>query len=380
MSHSPEDHSVAHPQVFTLHWEGPSTVVTAEEPRFPGSCEEDRQRAAEERENDLRELSQGERGRALWEQIRAEAATRGDEQLWRRKLHAYWWVKLASRGHAGEYARRHELNHATVRTWISDVARLAYEVGYRLHEDKLLLTGSAPRELRRLRELVQADAESEMAWSELRRLGASQRGVEPYFHLNEGHVLRARGRLAASDVTLRDGLTIAEARPVRALLWNARGQTFWDCLPGSTWPLEDHLERAERCFRRAALLDPSTYFPYVNLAQLAADEGDLRRVEYWMGELATARKRMDDEMRAGLAGYLEEAEGVRPVEEKRFWRSGPGRWLKEARRTGTLAVLLLALALPAALSAHATDASGGPDVVAHGKGTGDGKRGGAGGN
>jgi hypothetical protein len=380
MSHSPEDGWIAQPQVFTLHWEGPPTVVTAEEPGFPGSRDEERSRAAEEREDDLRELSRGKRGRALWDQIRAEASTRGDEDLWRRKLHAYWWVKLVARGHAGEYARRHELNHATVRTWISDVARLAYEVGYRLHEDKLLLTGSAPPELQCLRELVRAEAESERAWSELQRLDASYRGVEPYFHLNEGHILRARARLAASDATLRDGLTIAEARPVRALLWNARGQTFWDCLPSSTWPLADHLERAERCFRRAALLDPSTYFPYVNLAQLAADEGDHRRVEYWVGELATARKRMDDEMKEGLAEYLGEAEWVRPVEEKRFWRNGPRRWLEEVRRAATHAVLLLALALPAGLSAQAVDVSEGPDVVAHGKGTSGGKRGGAGGN
>ena len=50
MSHSSEDQGIAHPQVFTLHWEGPPTVVTAEEPRFPDSREEDRQRAAEQRQ------------------------------------------------------------------------------------------------------------------------------------------------------------------------------------------------------------------------------------------------------------------------------------------------------------------------------------------
>jgi hypothetical protein len=379
MSHSPED-QVVHPQVFTLHWEGPPTVVPAEEPAFPDSSDEERQRVLAERESDLHDLSQGKRGRALWEQIEAEAVHRGDRELWRRKLHAYWWVKLAARGHAGEYARRHTLNHATVRTWISDVARLAYEVGYRLHEDRLLLTGSAPAQLLQLRELVRAEAASEAAWSELQRVAPGYRGEEPYFHLNEGHVLRARGRLAASDATLREGLTIAEARPVRALLWNARGQTYWDCLPGSTWPLGDHLERAERCFRRAALLDPATYFPYVNLAQMAADQGDMRRVEYWVGELAAARKRMDDAMKTGLVGYLDEAEWVRPVKEKPFWRKGPRRWLEEARRAGTLALLLLCLALPAGLGAAPTDAGGGPDVVAHGKGTSGGKRGGAGGN
>jgi hypothetical protein len=85
MSHSPDDRWIAQPQVFTLHWEGPPTVATAEEPRFPDSRAEERQRAAEERENDLRELSQGERGRALWDQIRTEATTRGDEDpaTWR---------------------------------------------------------------------------------------------------------------------------------------------------------------------------------------------------------------------------------------------------------------------------------------------------------
>ncbi len=118
----------------------------------------------------------------------------------------------------------------------------------------------------------------------------------------------------------------------------------------------------------------------MNLAQLAADAGDLRRVEYWVGELATARKRMDEAMRTGLARYLDEAEWVRPVEEKRFWRSGPRRWLDEARRAGLLAMMLLALVLPGAVGASADVAEMGPDVVAHGKGAVGSKRGGAGGN
>jgi hypothetical protein len=48
-------------------------------------------------------------------------------------------------------------HHATVRTWISEVAKLAYQVGYRLHEDRLVLAGDAPPELKRLRELVKRD-------------------------------------------------------------------------------------------------------------------------------------------------------------------------------------------------------------------------------
>ncbi|MEN8183700.1 MAG: hypothetical protein ABFS46_14320, partial [Myxococcota bacterium] len=175
-------------------------------------------------------------------------------------------------------------------------------------------------------------------------------------------------------------LTIAEAPPIRTLLWNARGQTFWDCGPDSRWAIAQHLELAERCFRRAVLLDPCTYFPYVNLAHMAADRRDLRRVEYWVGELAGARKRMDEEMLQGLARYLDEAEWVGPVEEKRFWRNGPKRWLAEARRAGTLVVLLLALLLGAPDQSVADGWTQLPDLVAHGKGRGSGKRGGAGGN
>ncbi|MEN8182860.1 MAG: hypothetical protein ABFS46_10040, partial [Myxococcota bacterium] len=256
MAHSREDPTVAHPQVFTLHWEGPDRVTLPVEPGFPDSPDEGQQTARSERERERREAARGGRARALWDQIRREALERGDPALWSRKLDAYWWVKLAARGNAGEYARGHDLNHATVRTWISDVARVAYEVGYQLHEDKLLLVGRAPAGLRRLRELVNRAAASQAAWQELRTQEAGFRGSDPYFHLNEGHVLRARGRLRESDATLREGLTIAEAPPIRTLLWNARGQTFWDCGPDSRWAIVQHLELAERCFRRAVLLDP----------------------------------------------------------------------------------------------------------------------------
>jgi hypothetical protein len=358
VARSNEESTVVHPEVLTLHWEGPARAALPAEEALEG-FEALEAALAAERERELAEVERSEQGRALWQQIQREAARRGDEQLWRRKLHAYAWVKLDSRGNAADYARRQRLNHATVRTWISEVAKLAYEVGYRLHEDKLLLVGSAPRGLRRLRELVNADAGSPEAWAALRLAEAEYRGEDPYFHLNEGHVLRARGELRASDETLKEGLAIGEARRVRALLWNARGQTFWDCEPGSSWPLPDHLERAERCFRRAAMLDQSTYFPFVNLAQMAVDARDPRRAEYWIGELSAARKRMTLEMQDALARYLEQAEWTRPVEPKRFWRSGPAKWLREAARRGALALLALALAFGLA----GTPASAGPPPV-----------------
>ena len=71
-----------------------------------------------------------------------------------------------------------------------------------------------------------------------------------------------------------------QAAGVRSLLWNARGQTFWDCDADSSHPLPDHLERTEQAFRRAAALDPSHYFAFVNLAQLAVDAKDTKRAEY----------------------------------------------------------------------------------------------------
>lgn len=370
VAHRNDDTRVIHPEIFTLHWEGQSRAEPAGDPSFANSVEEQQARA-EEREREWMEIRKTERGRALWEQIRREAASKGDEELWQRKLHAYWWVKMAAQGTAGDYAKRCEINHATVRSWIRDVARLAYEVGYRLHEDKLLLVGSAPRGLQRLRELVNRDAASAESLETLRQVEREFRGCDPYFHLNEGHILRAHGLLRESDRTLQEGLTIAEARRVRSLLWNARGQTFWDCGPESSFPLPDFLDRAEKAFRRAAILDPTTYFPFVNLAQIAVDARDLRRAEYWVGELSGARKRMDDEMRDGLARYLDEAEWTRPVEGKRFWRSGPRRWLEEAVRRGVLpllAFLLLWVGLSVQPASGYPTPSRGLDTVAAGGG------------
>lgn len=385
MAHENDDGPIVHPEVFTLHWEGPARVVTPVEVSFADSPEEAERAARAERERELTELRRTESGRALWEQIQREAERRGDESLWRRKLHAYYWVKLNAQGSARDYARAHRVNHATVRSWISDVAKLAYQVGFRLHEDKLLLVGQAPAGLQRLRQLVSRDAASPQAWQALKDAEVEFRGEDPYFHLNEGHVLRAHHRLRESDATLAEGLTIAEAHPVRALLWNARGQTFWDCVPCSDHPLPDALDRAEKCFRRAAALDPSTYFPYVNLAQMAVDSGDIKRAEYWVGELAAARKRMDDNMQRGLVQYLDQAEWTGPVEDMRFWKSGPARWLREAAKCSVLALLgltlMLGLTSHPAWAGETTMHEQGPDTVAHGGGSkGGGNNSGAGGN
>jgi len=377
-----DDPIVARSEIVTLHWEGPPAAVLPAEHRFPDSPEEERAALAAERERELGEIARTRQGREIWQQIRREAGQRGDDELWRRKLHSYWWVKMKTEGNAGDYARRFGLNHATVRTWISEVAKLAYQVGYRLHEDRLVLVGDAPPELKRLREFVNCDAASPEASAELRSVAARFRGEDAYFHLNEGHVLRAVGRLRESDATLADGLTIAEARRVRSLLWNARGQTYWDCTAGSDHPLRDHLDRAEKAFRRAAVLDRSTFFPFVNLAQLALDAGDEKRCEYWMGELSAVRKGMTDAMKDDLTRYLHEAEWTRPVEERRFWKNGPTKWIREALRKGALAVLALAILLAALAAPPASaQASAGrtPDTVEHGGRRG-GNNSGAGGN
>jgi hypothetical protein len=382
VAQSHDDPVEARSEIVTLHWEGPPAAVPPPEHRFPGSPEEERAALEAEREREFAEIARTRQGREIWQQIRKEAGRRGADALWRRKLHAYWWVKMKTEGSAGDYARLFDLNHATVRTWISEVAKLAYQVGYRLHEDRLVLVGDAPPELRRLRELVNRDAASPEAWAELRSVEARFRGEDPYFHLNEGHVLRALGRLRESDATLGDGLTIAEARRVRSLLWNARGQTYWDCTTSSGHPLRDHLVRAEKAFRRAAVLDRSTFFPFVNLAQMAMDAADEKRCEYWMGELSAARKEMTDAMKDDLARYLEEAEWTRPVEERRFWKNGPAKWIREALRKGALAVLALAILLAALVAPPASaqaPADRPPDSIEHGGRRG-GSNSGAGGN
>jgi hypothetical protein len=382
VAQSHDDPIVARSEIVTLHWEGPPAAVPPPEHRFPDSPEEERAALEAEREREFCEIARTRQGREIWQQIRKEAGRRGTDSLWRRKLHAYWWVKMKSEGSAGDYARRFDLNHATVRTWISEVAKLAYQVGYRLHEDRLVLVGDAPPELKRLRELVNRDAASPQASAELRVVAPRFRGEDPYFHLNEGHVLRALGKLRASDATLGAGLTIAEARSVRSLLWNARGQTYWDCTASSDYPLRDHLVRAEKAFRRAAVLDRSTFFPFVNLAQMAVDAGDEKRCEYWLGELSAARKGMTDAMKDDLARYLHEAEWTRPVEEQRFWKNGPTKWIREALRKGALALLALAiliaaLATPPASAQAPPDRA--PDSIEHGGHRG-GHNSGAGGN
>jgi hypothetical protein len=362
VTHSNDDVVVAQPEILTLHWAGPARSEPAPEHRFPDSVDEQNAARRAEFESELAAIGRSRQGSEIWGQIEREAASRGDRDLWRRKLHAYGWVKMNAEGSARDYALRHELNHATVRTWIADIAKLAYQVGYRLHEDKLLLVGEAPPALQRLRELVNADAASSEASCELALLAARFRGEDPYFHLNEGHVLRALCRLRASDETLREGLTVAEAPSVRALLWNARGQTFWDCSPESAYPLGDYLARAEKAFRRAAVLDQSTYFSFVNLAQMAADAGDERRCEYWVGELAVARKRMQDKMKHALGDYLDSAEWTRPMQQKRFWRSGPAKWILESARRGAL-VLLAALPLAFAAAIPRGDAAASSDAA-----------------
>ena len=110
----------------------------------------------------------------------------------------------------------------------------------------------------------------------------------------------------------------------------------------------------------------TTYFPFVNLAQMAVDGGDEKRCEYWIGELAGARKRMAESMKEDLAKYLVEAEWSAPVEEQRFWLGGPAKWIAEATRKGVLALLALAL-LVGLLSTPPASADplpqGGPDTV-----------------
>ncbi len=380
-----DDRVLVQPEVLTLHWEGPPAFEVPREPGFPGSPDEERERLAAERERELRELEHSEHGRALWEQIEREAGAKGDTELWRRKLHAYWWVKLRAEGTAASYARIHGQNHATVRAWIADVAKLAYQVGFRLHEDRLVLVGTAAPGLKRLRELVNRNPGAPETWSALGEAAPRHRGEDPYFHLNEGHVLRAHGRLRESDATLREGLTIAEAACIRSLLWNARGQTFWDCSASSSWPLADPHARAEKAFRRAAAVDPASFFPLVNLAHLAVDAGDERRCEYWLGELAAARKKMEPEMQLELARYLSETEWSGVVAPTRCWRAGPQKWIAEAARRGLLVLLAVAglAGLLAPAPAVASDLPslargslrGGPETVAHdgsGGGGGDG--------
>jgi len=127
VAHDNDDGNVAHPEVFTLHWEGPRSAIDPEDVEFPASGDDESARdSALERE--LAQLRRSETGRALWDQIEREAAGRGDTELWRRKLHAYAWVKMYAQGTAGEYAHSHSANHATVRSWISDVAKLAYRI------------------------------------------------------------------------------------------------------------------------------------------------------------------------------------------------------------------------------------------------------------
>jgi hypothetical protein len=112
------------------------------------------------------------------------------------------------------------------------------------------------------------------------------------------------------------------------------------------------------------------------------DAGDEKRCEYWVGELSAARKAMTDVMKDDLARYLHETEWTRPVEQRRFWKNGPSKWIREALRKGALAVLALAM-LIAALATPPASAQvppgRTPDSIEHGGRRG-GNNSGAGGN
>jgi hypothetical protein len=112
------------------------------------------------------------------------------------------------------------------------------------------------------------------------------------------------------------------------------------------------------------------------------DAGDEKRCEYWMGELSSTRKGMTDAMKDDLARYLHETEWTRPVEERRFWKNGPAKWIREALQKGMLAVLALAILLVALIAPPASAqalADRAPDTVEHGGRRG-GNNSGAGGN
>jgi hypothetical protein len=130
-------------------------------------------------------------------------------------------------------------------------------------------------------------------------------------------------------------------------------------------------------------VDPTSYFPFVNLAQLAVDAGDLRRAEYWVGELGSARKQMQSEMKTDLARYLRDAEWSGMVERTRWWQSGPARWIREAARAGSLALAAALLGgLLWSMPASADPAPEDLESVTHveHRGAKSDRRGGAGGN
>ena len=55
-------------------------------------------------------------------------------------------------------------------------------------------------------------------------------------------------------------------------------------------------------------------------------------------------------MKDELAKYLSDAEWTRPVEQKRFWKSGPAKWIAEAVRQGILPLLAMLMLTGAMLT------------------------------
>ena len=86
--------AVAQPEILTLHWEGPPRSQAAPEHQFPDSADEIEAARRAEFEQEFAEIERSRQGAEIWQQIEREAASRGDRELWRRKLHAYGWVKL----------------------------------------------------------------------------------------------------------------------------------------------------------------------------------------------------------------------------------------------------------------------------------------------
>jgi hypothetical protein len=329
---------VVYPQVFDSAGDVQVEPTPPPEVRFTHRAEEREEEAADRRRFISRKLKRRREGSKLWKRIQAEFLRDGRTPARERALRAFLYVKIDKQGSAAQFAKSEACHEVAIREAVSAVEHVAYGVGYDLREDKLVVTGNGSEATKTLRDLVADDSGSADAWEEFQKLEA-ECADDPHYLLCGCHIHRARGDLLASVECGTNGLKVAVDSRVRSLLENALGQTLLE----PDFPDPSRLDIAESRFRRSIAADPTQYFGYANLAMLAWKyRGDRRRAQYWLRELASARRRMSKVTQRNLAVYLDDAAWTGDLRDTEFWKKGPRRWISAIVKRSVLPLILLA--------------------------------------
>lgn len=231
---------------------------------------------------------------------------------------------------------------ATVRTGVARARKLVLCVVHELqHAQPAPLSGDAPQELERLRQLW-VRQELEAVEAELERTRAAFQ-EDPHW-LNVAALFAAdRGRRREAAKLYERGLVYADAPDVRGRLLNNLGNLVEQC---------GRPDDARACWLRAHQLVPNAPAPLMNLLAAASSAKDYASAQHYLAELSGLLNagRLSGEERDYVRRRLSDHPRLGWLRETDAWRFGPARWLRAWGRTGariarTLAIVGAAFAL-----------------------------------